>query len=309
MSKILETKIGKLKLDNPVLSASGTFGYGEEISKFFDINKLGAIITKTLTIDKRQGNPSPRIVETPSGMLNSIGLEGPGLEVFLKEKKEFLSKLKTPVIISIAGNSVEDFTTMVSLLDQTKYVKAIEVNLSCPNVAHGVKKGKYKLVAQDAKATEKIIKAIRKKTKKTIITKLSPNVTDITEIAKSAETAGTDAISAINTLLGMAVDIESKKPLLGNVFGGLSGPAIKPVALKMVHDIYKKVKIPIIAIGGISCFKDVIEFMLCGATAVQIGTATFVDPLASFNIIKDLSSYCNKKKIKNISSLIGSLDV
>lgn len=309
MSKALEIKIGKLKLQNPVMSASGTFGCGEEINNFFDINKLGAIITKTITMEKRQGNPSARVVETASGMINSIGLEGPGIRNFLKGKKDFLKKLKTHVIVSISATSVEDFKIMTELLDEQSYIKAIELNLSCPNVSHGKTLSKYKLIAQDPKATEKIIKIAKKYTKKTLIAKLSPNVTDITEIAKAAENAGADAISAINTLTAMAVNVEKRRPVLGNIFGGLSGPAIKPVALKMVYDISKKVKVPIIAIGGIISAEDALEFILCGASAVQVGTATFVDPFTGENIVNDLEKYCEEKKIENISSLIGALVV
>ena len=301
--------IGKIKLKNPVMTASGTFGSGEEINEFFDINELGAIVTKTITPEKRTGNPTPRVVETASGMLNSIGLEGDGIDGFIKKKGPFLKKLKTKVIVSIAADNVDGFKEMSKKLSAQKFVSAIEINLSCPNVSHGVKSKKYKLAAQDPKATETIVKEIRKTTKKTIITKLTPNVTDITEIAKAAEAAGSDAIAAINTLVGMSVDINTRKPLLGNIIGGLSGPAIKPVALKMVWDIYKSVKIPIIGIGGIMNAKDAIEFILCGATAVQIGTATFVDPMSSLNVVKGINEYLKQHKIKNIKQLRGAINI
>jgi dihydroorotate dehydrogenase (subfamily 1) family protein len=298
----LETKIGKMRLKNPVMAASGTFGleYGELI----DINKLGAYITKTITLNARIGNPPPRLCETASGMLNSIGLENGGLDDFIKNKFPALKKLKIPLVVSIAGDDVTEFKELARALGKVKGIAALEINLSCPNVKHGKRDH---LIAQDEEATHEVIRASRAATALTIIAKLSPNVTDIKKIARAAELAGADALSLINTLVGLAVDIEKQRPILGNVTGGLSGPAIKPVALRMVRETYNSTKIPIIGIGGITDYKDAVEFMLCGASAVQVGTANFVDPAASTNIISGLKSYMVKHKIKEIKELVGAL--
>ncbi|MDP3729986.1 MAG: dihydroorotate dehydrogenase [Candidatus Omnitrophota bacterium] len=298
----LETRIGKLKLKNPVMAASGTFGteYGELI----DINKLGAYIAKTITLNARIGNPPPRVCETPSGMLNSIGLENGGLDDFIKNKIPGLKKLKIPLIVSIAGDDAGEFKRLARGLSKVKKISALEVNLSCPNVKHGKRNF---LIAQDEEATYEIIEAVRASTALTIIAKLSPNVTDIKKIAKAAEKAGADALSLINTFVGMAVDIDTKGPILGNVTGGLSGPAIKPVALCMVRETYKSTRIPVIGIGGIMDYKDAVEFMLCGASAVQMGTANFVDPSASIGIIDGIKKYMTKNKIEEIRGLIGAL--
>ncbi len=298
----LNIKIGKLDLKNPVMVASGTFGpeYGELI----DINKLGAYIAKTITLTARTGNPPPRVIETPSGMLNSIGLENKGLDDFIKNKLPKLKNIKIPVIASIAGDDAGEFRVLAKRLSKIKKVAALEINLSCPNVKHGKRDF---LIAQDEGATYEIIEAVRKTTPLTIIAKLSPNVTDITKIAKSAKSAGADAVSLINTLIGMAVDIDTKTPTLGNVTGGLSGPAIKPVALGMVREVYKNVKIPIIGIGGIMGYKDAVEFILCGAAAVQVGTANFVNPKTAIEIIDGIKKYMIKFNINNIKELIGAL--
>ena len=276
----LKIKIGKLTLKNPVMVASGTFG--EEYGEVIDINSLGAYVAKTITLESRLGNPAPRLAETASGMLNSIGLENKGFEYFAKEKAPFLEKLKTAVVISIAGNTATEFKELARRVSKLKCADAIEVNLSCPNVKHGSREG---LIAQDADATFEVIKAVKKATKLTVIAKLTPNVTDIVKIALAAERAGADAILVANTFLGMAVDVQAKRPKLGNTIGGLSGPAIKPMALKMVWDTYKKIKVPVIGCGGIMDYKDALEFILCGAKAVQVGTANFVDPTAMINII------------------------
>ncbi|MBM3254339.1 MAG: dihydroorotate dehydrogenase, partial [Candidatus Omnitrophica bacterium] len=258
----LSVKIGKLILKNPVLVASGTFGYGKEYKDLIGINKLGAFVTKTITLKPREGNLPPRIVETPSGILNSIGLENCGLEVFIKEKLPFLKTLKTAFVVSIAGYTKEEFSKLAKQLED-EGVKAFELNISCPNIEY--RKGKLNF-SQDAKSTYAVVKEVKKSTKLTVITKLSPNVTDISEIAKSAEEAGSDAMSLINTILGMAVDIDTKKPLLGNITGGLSGPAVKPVALRVVWEVYNSVKIPIIGMGGIMDANDAIEFIISGAS-------------------------------------------
>ncbi len=298
----LSVEIGRLKLKNPVMAASGTFGpeYGELI----DINSLGAYLAKTITLNARAGNPPPRVAETASGMLNSIGLENGGLDDFINNKITRLKDIKIPVIASIAGDDKNEFSALAKKLSRVKKIAAIEVNLSCPNVKHG-KRGF--LIAQDENATYEIMKAVRKTTGLTIIAKLSPNVTDITRIAKAAENAGADAISLVNTFIGMAVDIETQRPVLGNITGGLSGPAIKPMALRMVREVYKKVKIPVIGLGGIMDYKDAVEFILCGATAVQIGTANFINPKAVLEIIDGIKRYLLKNRISGVKNLIGAL--
>lgn len=298
----LKAKIGKLKLKNPVMVASGTFGpeYGELV----DINKLGAYIAKTITLSVRTGNPPPRVVDTPSGMLNSIGLENKGLDDFIKDKLPKLKNIKIPIMASIAGDDASEFITLAKVLSRTKKVAAIEINLSCPNVKHGKRDF---LIAQDEAATYEIVKAVRRATALTIITKLSPNVTDITKIARAAEDAGSDAVSLINTFIGMAVDIETKKPILGNATGGLSGPAIKPIALRMVHEVYKKINIPVIGIGGIMDSNDAVEFILCGSSAIQVGTANFINPKAAIEIIEGIKKYMIRNKISGIKRLIGAL--
>lgn len=297
-------RIGKLKLKNPVMVASGTFG--PEYSKFFDINKLGAYVAKTITLNARTGNQPPRVVDTPSGMLNSIGLENKGLDDFIKDKLPKLKSVKAPIIASIAGDDTDEFVKLAAGLTRTKKISGLEINLSCPNVKHGKRDF---LIAQDETATREIIKAVRRATNLTIIAKLSPNVTDISRIALAAQTAGADAVSLVNTFIGVAIDIETQKPVLGNITGGLSGPAIKPIALRMVRDVYKKVNIPIIGIGGIMDYKDAIEFMLCGASAVQIGTASFINPLVATEVIGGLKKYMVKNKVKDIKELIGTLKV
>ncbi|MDP2929195.1 MAG: dihydroorotate dehydrogenase, partial [Candidatus Omnitrophota bacterium] len=282
--------------------ASGTFGpeYGELI----DINSLGAYITKTITLNARMGNSPPRVVETPSGMLNSIGLENGGLDDFIKNKLPKLKNIKIPVIASIAGDDADEFGKLAAGLSRMKRITALEINLSCPNVKHG---NRDFLIAQDEEATYEIVEAVRKATPLSIIAKLSPNVADIKKIARAAEEAGADGVSLINTLVGMAVDIETKRPILGNVTGGLSGPAIKPVALRMVREVYKSVAIPIIGIGGIMDYKDAIEFILCGAGAIQVGTVNFVNPAAGPEIIEGINKYMVKNGLNEIGKLIGAL--
>ena len=298
----LSVKIGRLKLKNPVMVASGTFG--PEYGELTDINSLGAYVAKTITLKARAGNPPPRIAETPSGMLNSIGLENKGLDDFLKEKLPKLKNVRVPIIASIAGDSTGELSALAAGLSRSKRISGIEVNLSCPNVKHG---SLGLLTAQDEAATYEAVKAVRYSTKLTVIAKLSPNVTDITKIALMARKAGADAVSLVNTFTGMAVDIEKQRPVLGNITGGLSGPAIKPVALRMVREVYKKADIPIIGIGGIMDYADAIEFILCGATAVQVGTASFVDPDAASHAVAGLKGYMAKKAISSMSKLIGAL--
>lgn len=300
----LSVKIGKLRLKNPVMVASGTFG--KEYGEFIDINKLGAYVTKTITLNARTGNPPPRVTETASGMLNAIGLENKGLEDFLKNKLPELKNIKIPIIASIAGDDEHEFKELAKGLSKAGRISAIEVNLSCPNVKHGKRNF---LIAQDERATSEILKAVRKSTPLTVIAKLSPNVTDITKIAKAAEAAGADAVSLVNTFIGIAINIETQRPVLGNITGGLSGPAIKPIAVRMVRDVYKNVKIPIIGMGGIMNYKDAIEFMLAGASAVQVGTANFVNPEAPIEIIEGIKKYMQAKKINTMAQLTGALKV
>lgn len=285
----LEIKIANVTFKNPIWVASGTFGYGEEFTDFVDLNEVGAIITKTVTLNAKEGNPPPRIVETASGMLNSIGLENKGAKVFKEENYARLKNIKTKIIVSIAGTSTEEFIKCVKILAEKDFPAAFELNLSCPNVTHG--KTKYKLIAQDPKATEQIVAEVKKQTHSPVIAKLSPNVTDIVEIAKAAEKGGANAVSLVNTYLGMAVDLKNKKPLL---FGGLSGSAIKPLALRAVWEVHKNISIPIIGIGGIMTGADVAEFILCGAQAVQIGTANLIDPDAYIRILQEFKFIQNR---------------
>ncbi len=298
----LSVKIGKLKLKNPVMAASGTFG--PEYRQLIDVGSIGAVIAKTITLKARAGNKPPRIAEAPSGMLNSIGLENKGLDDFINNKIQLFPKGKTALIVSISGDSDEEFKELLKALNKIDKVSAIELNLSCPNVKHGSRHG---LTAQDKGAVSETVEAVRRLTKLPLIAKLSPCVTDIAGIARAAEKAGADAVSLINTFPAMAVDIETRKPLLGNMSGGLSGPAIKPIALKMVWDTYQKVKIPIIGIGGIMGYEDAVEFILCGATCVQIGTANFVDPRTPAETLRGITSYLAKNKIDDINELIGRL--
>lgn len=294
--------IGGLKLKNPVMTASGTFGYGQEFEQLTQLERLGAIVVKGISLKPSKGNPPPRIVETTGGMLNAIGLENVGLEAFINEKLPYLSTLSVPVVVNIYGKTIEEYADLARELDGQKDVAAIEVNISCPNVkAGGVAFG---VCAAPARA---VVQAVRKKTGKPVIVKLSPNVTDITEIARAVEAAGADSISLINTLTGMAIDIHSRRPKLANVTGGLSGPAIKPVALRMVWQTARAVKIPVIGMGGIMTAEDAIEFIIAGASAVQIGTANFVNPRATMDILDGIEAFLNENKISRLSDIIGSL--
>lgn len=301
----LAVEIGKLKLKNPVMVASGTFGYAEEFSDFIDLKKLGAIVTKTITLKPRQGNLPPRTCETPSGMLNSIGLENPGLEVFVKDKLPFLKKLGIPIIMSVASEEEpQEFLELVMSLDKIEEVSAIELNISCPNV-----RGKNNLISQDPEATYEIVERVRKTTNKTLITKLSPNVTSVSEIALAAQRAGSDAVSLINTLSGMSIDINKREPKIAAITAGLSGPAIRPVAVKMVWETFNKIKIPIIGMGGIMDTTSALEFFIAGSTAISIGTANFINPKASVEILAGIKDYLSKNKINDIKELIGSLKI
>lgn len=298
----LTVKIGKLKLKNPVMVASGTWGL--EYGEISDTDSLGAIVLKTITLENRIGNRPPRVCETASGMLNSIGLENKGIEDFIENKLPKLKSVKTRVIVSIAGDGKDEFKKLAARLSKCARVDGLELNLSCPNIKYGVNEG---LIAHNEKALYEVVKTVRAATKLTIIAKLSPNVTDIKVFAKAAEAAGADAIALTNTFIGMAVDIATHKPRLGNITGGLSGPAIKPLSLRAVWEASKAVDIPIVGIGGITDYKDAVEFMLCGARAIQVGTANFVDPRIPAEIIEGLGGYLVKHKISGINKLVGSI--
>lgn len=298
----LSVNIGKLKLKNPVMTASGTFGYGEEYSEFVDLNKLGAIVVKGISLKPREGNPSPRICETSCGMLNSIGLQNVGLKEFLKTKLPYVRKYDTKLIVNILGNTLQEYLKLSEALDDAG-VDGIELNVSCPNV----KKGGI-VFGTDKKMLGKLILKVKASIKNSLlITKLSPNVSDIKEFARIAEESGSDAISLINTIPGMAIDIRTKKPKIENIIGGLSGPAIKPIAVRMVYESYRAVKIPIIGMGGIMNSEDAVEFMLAGATAVAIGTASFVNPMATIAIIRGIESFMKENGITDFKKLTGGL--
>ncbi len=298
----LSVSLNGLKLKNPVMTASGTFGYGKEFDDVIDLNQLGAIVVKGISVKPMKGNPPPRIVETPAGMLNAIGLANIGIDNFLTDRLPWLNTLKTEVIVNIYGHSINEYGELASALKGVKGVSAIEVNISCPNVDKGgLVFGKDPEVS--ARVTEKVVK----NTDKPVIVKLTPNVSDITILAKAVEQAGAHALSVINTLTGMAVDVNTRRPRLGNISGGLSGPAIKPVALYMVYQTSYAVKIPVIGIGGILNATDAIEFMIAGASAVQVGTANFINPRATIEIIEGIRGYCIEKGISKISDIVGSL--
>ena len=297
----LSVKIGNLELKNPVMGASGTFGFGKEYEDFLDVNEIGAIVTKGVTPKPRAGNPGVRIAETPSGMLNCIGLENPGVDAFIYDILPKIKKYNTAVIVNISAGSVEEYAEMAWRLD-IDGVDAVEVNISCPNVKEG-----GIVFGTDPKAAVAVTHAVKTHTKKTVIVKLSPNVTDIVQMAKAVEEAGADAISMINTLTGMAIDINTRKPLLGNITGGLSGPAVKPVALRMVWQVAKAVNIPIIGMGGIASAEDAIEFLLAGATAVAVGAHNFIDPSALKVIADGIAEYMQKHNIEDVDELVGAL--
>ncbi|MBN1637547.1 MAG: dihydroorotate dehydrogenase [Ignavibacteriales bacterium] len=300
----LSVNIGKLKLCNPIVLASGTVGYGEEVANFLDLSKIGAIITKSISLKPRRGNSPQRIVETSSGMLNAIGLANVGLDEFVKTKIPILEKLNSNVICNIAASSIEEYVECTKALNEFEIIKAFEINVSCPNVKEG-----GLIFGNDLTAVGKITSEIRVATNKTIIIKLSPNNSNIAEFAKVVKQEGGDAVSAINTLIGTAFDIYTKKPILKNITGGLSGPAIKPVALAKVLEISRSVDIPIIGLGGIMNWKDVVEFMIVGASAVQIGTVNFINPFAAYEIIDGLIKYCKNNSIINISQLTGTYQI
>jgi dihydroorotate dehydrogenase (NAD+) catalytic subunit len=300
----VRVNIGGIELKNPVMTASGTFGYAREFEHLVDLNRLGGIIVKGLSLEPSKGNPSPRIVETPCGMLNAIGLENVGLAAFVKDKLPFLKGLKTPVFVNIYGKKIAEYAELAARLDDIEDVSGIEVNISCPNV----KSGGMAFGAYPDSASE-VVRAVRDRTKKPLMVKLTPNVTDITEIARSVEAEGADSISLINTITGMAIDIETRRPKLANITGGLSGPAIKPVALRMVWQTAQSVKIPVIGIGGIMTAKDALEFLIAGAVAVQVGTANFINTHATIDIIEGIEAFLMERNIADLADIIGVLEV
>ncbi len=297
----MATNIGPLHLKNPVMTASGTFGYGQEYAAYVDLNKLGAVVVKGLSLKPRPGNPPPRIMETAAGMLNAVGLQNIGVEAFLTEKLPFLRRFDTKVIVNIYGETYNEYAKVAQKLSSAEGIHALEVNVSCPNV----KKGGLSFGA-DPKAAARVTRAVKDATSLPVIVKLTPNVTDIAAIAEAVEEAGADAVSLINTLAGLSVDIRTRRPHLKNVTGGLSGPAIKPVALRMVWEVAWRVSIPVIGVGGIMTAEDALEFLIVGAKAVQVGTANFVNPLATVEIIEGMRQFLTAFKIKNINEIIGT---
>ncbi|MDR0371698.1 MAG: dihydroorotate dehydrogenase [Prevotellaceae bacterium] len=299
----LKVKIGQLQLKNPVMTASGTFGYGTEYSDFIDISRIGAIIVKGTTLREREGNPYPRLAETPMGMLNAVGLQNKGVDYFINHIYPNVKNIDTNIIVNVSGSAVDDYVKTAEKLNELEKIPAIELNISCPNVKEG-----GMAFGTSYRGASEVTKAVRKVYKKDLIVKLSPNVTDVTEIARTVEAEGADSISLINTLLGMAIDAEKRKPVLSTITGGLSGPAVKPVALRMVWQTAKAVKIPIIGLGGIMNAKDAIEFFLAGACAIQVGTANFIDPTVTGKIIDGVEEYLKRHKFDSITDIIGALD-
>ena len=300
----ISTKLGDLELKNPVMTASGTFGYGDEFASVIDVNKLGAIVVKGISLKPMPGNPPPRTVETPAGMLNAIGLANIGIESFLIDKLPWLKTLDTKTIVNIYGHSIDEYGELASALKDVDGISAVEINISCPNVDKG-----GLVFGKDPEISARVTETVVKNTNKPVIVKLTPNVSDITILATAVEQAGAHSLSLINTLTGMAIDIETRKPRLGNISGGLSGPAIRPVALHMVYQVVKAVKIPVIGIGGIMNAQDALEFLIAGASAVQVGTANFINPGATLEIIDGIKDYCERKNIKNIQEIVGSINI
>lgn len=300
----LNVKIGELQMKNPVMTASGTFGYGEEFSDFMDISRIGGIIVKGTTLHKREGNPYPRMAETPSGMLNAVGLQNKGVHYFIEHIYPRIKDIHTNMIVNVSGSAIEDYVETASLINELVNIPAIELNISCPNVKQG-----GMAFGITANGAEEVVKAVRRVYKKTLIVKLSPNVTDITEIARAVEAGGADSVSLINTLLGMAINAESRRPILSTITGGMSGAAVKPIALRMVWQVSKAVKIPVIGLGGIMNWKDAVEFMLAGASAIEIGTANFIDPTVTLKVIEGINDYLERHKYTSVHQIVGALEV
>lgn len=302
MENPLSIDIGGLLLDNPVMTASGTFGFGREFEPLVDLNRMGAVIVKGLSREPSPGNPPPRIIETPCGMLNAIGLENIGIDVFIRDKLPFLKQFSCAVVVNVYGKTPEDYAAVAERCEGVFGIDALEINISCPNVkAGGVSFG------VDPAAAAEVVSAVREKTTRPMIVKLSPNVTDIVCIAEAVAAAGADALSLINTLTGMVIDIHTRRPKLGNITGGLSGPAIKPVALRMVWQAAQAVNVPVIGIGGITTAEDALEFIIAGASAVQVGTANFTNPAVTMEVIEDIESFLKQQGIERITDLIGTL--
>ncbi len=300
----LNVEIGDLKLKNPVMTASGTFGYGIEFADFIDLNRLGGFIVKGTTIHHREGNPYPRMAETPMGMLNAVGLQNKGVDYFIENIYPELIDIDSNAIVNVSGSTIEDYVATAEKCAALKHIPAIELNISCPNVKQG-----GMAFGTSPKSAAEVVKAVRKVYPKTLIVKLSPNVTDITEIARAAEESGADSVSLINTLLGMAVNAEKRTPILSTITGGMSGAAVKPIALRMVWQVYNAVNIPVVGLGGIMNATDAIEFLLCGATALQIGTANFIDPAVTVKVIDGINEYLDRQGCKDVKEIIGGLRV
>ena len=300
----LSVNIGKLNMANPVMTASGTFGYGLEFEDFVDLEKIGGIIVKGTTLHHREGNPYPRMAETPMGMLNAVGLQNKGVHYFVDNIYPKIKDIKTNMIVNVSGSQIEDYAETARIINELDNIPAIELNISCPNVKQG-----GMAFGVTAKGAAEVVKAVRDVYNKTLIVKLSPNVTDITEIARAAEGAGADSVSLINTLLGMAIDAEKRKPILSTVTGDMSGAAVKPIALRMVWQVAKAVNIPVIGLGGIMNWKDAVEFMLAGATAIQIGTANFIDPAITVKVAEGINDYLDRHGYSSVRDIIGALEV
>ena len=300
----LAVDLGFLKLRNPVLTASGTFGYGMEFAPFLDLEALGGLIVKGLYYGPREGNPPPRLVETPSGLINAIGLQGIGVEAFAAKVLPGLVKLRTAVIVNVCGATEEEYVRVVEFLDRHEGIAAYELNISCPNVRQG-----GACPALSPATTRGLVRSVKAASRRPIIVKLSPNVTSIADIAAAAEEAGADALSLVNTFLAMAIDVETRRPRLHNVLGGLSGPAIRPIALRMVYQAASRVKIPVIGVGGIMTGADAVEFLIAGARAVEVGTASFVDPDAPIRIVRELEEFCERRGIARAADLVGTIDL
>jgi len=303
MKPDMTVKFAGLTLRNPVMTASGTFGYGQEFAEYVDLEKIGAFVTKGLSLRPRAGNPTPRIVETPGGMLNAIGLQNVGIEAFITKKVPFLRTVKTPAIANFFGSTVDEYAELAGRLNEIPEVAGLEVNISCPNVKQG-----GIVFGTDPKCAAEVVSACREATSKPLIIKLSPNVTDVVAMAKACVDAGADALSLVNTLTGMAIDLQRRKPVLANITGGLSGPAIKPIALRMVWQVARAVNIPLIGIGGIMNATDALEFILAGASAVQVGTASFINPSAAQQIAADMEQWLVENNVASVASLIGELE-
>lgn len=296
----LETRIHNLLLKNPVMTASGTFGYGEEFADFMDISRLGGIVVKGTTGERRQGNPYPRMAETPAGMLNAVGLQNVGVDTFCREVYPRIKDIDTNILVNVSGSSIEEYCHVAEMIDELDNIPGIELNISCPNV----KKGGMGFGTNPDMASQ-VVEAVRKVYRKTLIVKLTPNVTSVVDIAKAVEGAGADSVSLINTLLGMAIDVERQRPCLSTITGGLSGPCVKPVAVRMVWQVAHAVQIPVVGLGGISTAADALEFLMAGAKAVEVGTANFLDPAVTVKIVEGLEDYCRRHKIDDINDIIG----